>query len=149
MSEYMLFCLGDASNQQQGEGYQKNNRIFNVDVSYDGYTKARQSLPTINLGITRWVDKKDMTKEEKDTVSSWETMGGYLKRYSYEDAWTTVWAELGKADKQKFLDLPHFNKDIFKEITGIDTSNALTDDKTEEAIALLKSNGYRITKENS
>jgi hypothetical protein len=124
MSENMLFCLGDGKYESKGEGYQKNNRMFNVDCTKDEVQKAKSSLPTISLGITKWVEKDDMTAKEKKDVSGWETMGGYLKRYSYEEAWANVWADLSKSDKQKFLDLPHFNKDIFKEITGIDVEVA-------------------------
>jgi len=123
MSEYMLFCLG-GEDSRKGEGYQKSNRIFNVDVSHDKYMEARQSLPTLNLGITKWTDKKDMTKEEKNSVSSWETRGGYLKRYTYEEAWATTWDKLSNSDRQKFLDLPHFDAEIFEAITGIDVEVA-------------------------
>ena len=39
---------------------------------------------------------------------------------TYEDAWAEVWENLSKSGKQKFLDLPYFNAEIFKKITGIE-----------------------------
>ena len=116
----MLFCLGDGKTESQGEGYQKNNRIFNVDVTSEELSKAKSSLPIIKLPVTKWIEKKDMTDEEKENNSVYKQIGGYLERMSYEDAWAEVWKNLSKSDKQKFLDLPHFNTEIFKEITGIE-----------------------------
>ena len=120
MSERMLFCLGDGSFTSSGPGYQKNNQIFNTQLTRDEWAKARESLPTIKIGTTLWVDKKDMTKEEKQNKSGWETTGGYLKQYSYEEAWSMWWEAASKKDKDAILALPHFDKDIFKGITGID-----------------------------
>jgi hypothetical protein len=40
------------------------------------------------------------------------------------------------------VSLPEFDAKIFKEITGIDVNEI--DDKTEEAMKLLKKKGYKI-----
>ena len=114
----MLFCVGKFASK--GAGYQKNNQIFNTQVTPEEWDKAKASLPNIKIGVTKWVDKKDMTDEEKKNASGWKTMGGYLKRYSYKEAWANWWAEASQKDKDAILNLPHFDKDIFKEITGID-----------------------------
>ena len=120
MSERMLFCLGDGKYEAKGDGYQKNNCIFNVQVTKDEWDKARASLPTIKIALTHWVDKADMTKEEKEKNSVYKEIGGYLKTFSYEDAWSNYWNDASKKDKDAILALPHFNKEIFKGITGID-----------------------------
>ena len=65
MSERMLFCLGDGKYESSGEGYQKNNRIFNKDVTSDEFDTARNTRPSFELPIAKWVDKDDMTNEEK------------------------------------------------------------------------------------
>lgn len=96
MSERMLFCLGEGGYESKGAGYQKNNQIFNVQVDKETWNEARASL-------------------------GWETMGGCLKRTGYQDAWAAWWKEAKQSDKNKILELPHFNAEIFKGITGIDT----------------------------
>ena len=116
----MLFCLGEGRYKSEGEGYQKNNRIFNVDVTSEELSKAKSSLPTIKLPVTKWIEKADMTDTEKENNSVYKQIGGYLKTMSYEEAWAEVWENLSKSDKQKFLDLPHFSQEIFKKITGIE-----------------------------
>ena len=67
-----------------------------------------------------------MTDKEKENNSVYKQIGGYLKRMNYEDAWAEVWENLRKSDKQKYLDLPHFNALIFKEITGIEVGKENT-----------------------
>ena len=119
MSENMLFCLGDGRTVSKGEGYQKNYRIFNVDVDKDTFSKAKNSIP-LKLDLTAWVDKKMMTDEEKENHSDYKTVGGYLKVLSYEEAWAVQWGKYSEEEKKKFLDLPNFDPEIFKEITGID-----------------------------
>jgi len=92
MSKRMLFCLGEGRIKSQGAGYQKNNQIFNTQVTKQEWDKALNSLPEIKLDI-------------KD---------------GYEKGWSKWWWEASKKDKDAILNLPHFNKDIFKSITGID-----------------------------
>ena len=116
----MLFCLGDGKYESSGEGYQKNLRIFNKDVSEDIYNKAVNSKPDFELPIAKWIDKKDMTADEKKKKSYWEQTGGYLKELNYEDAWKEGWAKATPEFKKWVLELPNFDAKIFKEITGID-----------------------------
>lgn len=96
MSERMLFCLGGGKYQSEGAGYQKNNQIFNTQVTLEEWNKAVNSLPDIKL------DLED----------------------GYEKGWSKWWSEASKKDRDKILNLPHFNKDIFKGITGIDVEVA-------------------------
>lgn len=123
MSERMLFCLGNADNRSQGDGYQKNNCIFNVQVSEEEWDEAKDSLPTIRISHTYWADKKDMTKDEKSNDSVYKETGGYLKTIPYKEAWANWWEDASKKDKQAILDLPHFDAEIFKGITGIDVKS--------------------------
>jgi len=120
MSERMLFCLGDGKYESKGEGYQKNNRVFNVQVTEDEFDTIKLNIPTIKLPVTRWIEEKEMTDEEKEENENYKTIGGYLKVLSYQDAWKIAWSEIDSETKEKFLLIPHFNKDIFKNITGID-----------------------------
>jgi hypothetical protein len=119
MSERMIFCLGDSQYETKGEGYQKNNRIFNVQVTKDEWDAAKRTLPELKIALTKWIDKKDMTAQEKKDKSGWDTMGGYLKRFEYKEAWAVWWATASDETRKAILGLPHFSSDIFEKITGI------------------------------
>ena len=82
----MLFCLGDGRWERKGEGYQKNYRIFNKEVSEEVFDKAYNN-PEFKLPVSVWIDKKDMSEEEKKKYTICEQIGGYLKVLSYKDAW--------------------------------------------------------------
>jgi hypothetical protein len=118
MSENMLFCLGDGKYTSSGEGYQKNNRIFNKDVSEEVFNKACNSQPKFTLPTATWIKKEDMTKDEMTTTRS--QIGGYLKVLSYQEAWAEGWKTASKEFKAWVLGLPNFDKTIFKSITGLD-----------------------------
>ena len=119
MSEYMLFCLGDEDNIQKGEGYQKSYLIFNQDVPKEEWNEIDYGL-NIKIPLTKWVDKENMTKEEKDDNSVWKEIGGYLKVLSYEDAWKSWWDNASRKERNAILDIKYFDSGIFKSITGID-----------------------------
>jgi len=122
MSERMIFCLGDGRWESKGDGYQKNNMIFNKQVTEKEWDEIRYSLPTIKLPVSRWID------------------GDCLKTMSYKDAWKIAWEEMSKSDKDKILGIKYFDKTIFKKITGIKI-----DDKKSE---LLKKADELIAKAN-
>uniref|UniRef100_A0A6M3LNY0 Uncharacterized protein n=1 Tax=viral metagenome TaxID=1070528 RepID=A0A6M3LNY0_9ZZZZ len=104
MSEKMIFCLGDGKHESKGEGYQKNHRVFNQDVTKSEYEKIRDSLD-IKLKLTEWNEK---TKS--------------LDVYSYTDAWKNWWDNAGKKDKESITKMKYFDQKIFTEITSIDVN---------------------------
>jgi hypothetical protein len=128
----MLFCFGEGKWEQTGGGYQKKNCIFNIQVTEEEFDKALATLPDIKIELIRWVDAKDMTLEEKEIASNWKENGGYLKRFTYEEAWANWWASASKKDKQAILNLPHFNSDIFEGITGIKVVDCTNEDDVIE-----------------
>lgn len=73
----------------------------------------------MDIPLNRWVDESDMTEEEKKTVKGWETTGGYLKTLPFKEACRQWWAE-NPNEHERFLTLPGFDAQIFKDITGID-----------------------------
>ena len=117
----MIFCLGEGKYESKGEGYQKNHRVFNKDVSEDEYKKIKKSLEGIKIVLTEWIKQKD---------------GGYLETYKYEEAWKNWLKESTDKQRQAILDIPQFNEKIFKEITGL-TKKDLggKDNKKKELIA--------------
>jgi hypothetical protein len=98
-------------------------RMFNrdTDMTYSEFNE-KFSLVYPDLKTCSWVDKEDMTDQEKGVTKNWENMGGYLKTLSYKEAWAEYWQRATKEEKDFFLNLPNFSADIFKEITGIDTT---------------------------
>jgi len=119
MSEKMLFCLGERKYELKREGYQKNNQIFNVQVTEEEWDNAINSQPAFILPLTAWVKREEMTDEEKENISGWSEMGGYLKSQSYQDAWKEGWANASQEFKDWVKNLPHFNPELFEKITSI------------------------------
>jgi len=117
---------------------------FNSDI-----IKNIQSIIYRNIkNICTWVYESDMTDEEKAENQTYKTTGGYLKVRDYKYCWQKGWDRMSKEDKQTIKDLPNFNSDVFKEITGIDITGTLkkkvtlelTDDQLSEINKLLKEN---------
>ena len=61
-----------------------------------------------------------MTDKEKEEHSEYKVTKGYLKELSYKEAWRNMWNRIDDKEKEAFVLLPNFDKDIFKTITGID-----------------------------
>ena len=49
-----------------------------------------------------------------------ELMGGYLKTYTMKEAWANWWSKLTDENKEIIKQLPNFDSDVFKDITGIE-----------------------------
>jgi len=128
----MIFCLGEDQLKTEGSDYPKNLMVFNKRVTENEYNQIKSSLSNVKISHTYWVNDDEMTN------------GGYLKRISYEEAWINWWATASQYNKNKILNIPQFDAKIFKEITSIDVG--VSDDKTLEAMELLKRKGYKIVK---
>ena len=126
------FNSGDCNSGHFNSGWFNTNepkmRFFNKDSEYT-CTEFSEKFGFVypDLHICQWVDKEDMTDAEKKEVSGWNEVGGYLKTLNYKEAWAEYWGRASKSDKQFFMNLPNFDADIFKEITGIDV-----EEKVEE-----------------
>lgn len=66
--------------------------------------------------LTEWIDypEEDQAKDEKK-----KAIGGYLKTYTYKEAWQKSFSTASIGDVAKTLTLPNFNYKKFEEITGI------------------------------
>jgi hypothetical protein len=76
-------------------------RLFNKDTNIK---KSDLEIPYIDLKLTEW---------DSETNS--------LITRTYKEAWSLAWKEMSEEDKNRFLNLPNFDADIFEEITGINT----------------------------
>ena len=98
-----------------------NIRIFNKpsgmslrDFCDSEYWKAMCSAP---FNLTEWTE---YTKEEKETDQEKEKIGGYLKTHTYKEAWANWWNMLSDENKAIIQQIPNFDKEVFKDITGIE-----------------------------
>ena len=66
-----------------------------------------------------WFSEYDMTDEEKTAHSEYSVTGGFLKHIEKESERQKWWDNLSDEDKNIIMNLPNFDKGIFKEITGI------------------------------
>lgn len=72
--------------------------------------------------LTKWINSDDMTEEEKAQRPSHETTGGYLKTFTYHEAWTNLWTTLDDKEKEVVKAIPNFDPAKFLHITGIDVT---------------------------
>jgi hypothetical protein len=94
------------------------------------------------IPLNKWIEEKDVPEDE--LTPEIKQMGGYLKTLDFKEACQIWWKE-NPERHEDFLKLPNFSISIFKDITGIDTE--AKDNKMEEAMELLKSEGYKVIKE--
>lgn len=69
---------------------------------------------------TLWVFSDEMTDEEKKDHPEHETTGGYLKTVDFKTACKLMWERLYEDEKQAVKEIPNFDAEVFKEMTGID-----------------------------
>ena len=83
-------------------------------------SKARWLLDQIPCDLLEYIRFEDMTDEEKTVHPEAKDTGGYLKQYDNFECATIWWRKIN--DREKFIikAIPNFDKEIFKEITGID-----------------------------
>ena len=94
-------------------------RLFNKDLDMTASEFYSKYDISANIPLNVWVDKNNMTKDEKATIRGWETTGGYLKALPYKDACQIWWHDNPK-EHGRFLTLPNFTWEIFTSITGIE-----------------------------
>jgi hypothetical protein len=70
-----------------------------------------------SLRLNEWIYYTD---EERKADKKKELIGGYLKTYSYKDACKIWWNEYTDKEKAVIMSMPNFDKDKFKQITGIE-----------------------------
>ena len=96
--------------------------LFNKpsDWTYQDWldSDARYILMNCPTNALTWVWDYNMTDEEKQQHPEYSVTCGFLKNVEGErQEW---WDSLTKEKKDSVMSLPNFDKDIFKEITGID-----------------------------
>ena len=98
-----------------------NIRIFNIetDMTMEEFlkTKYAEAIYSSQFNLTEWIN---YTNEEMEKDPDKKLIGGYLKEYSYKEACANWWAEMSEENKEIIKSMPNFDKEIFKDITGIE-----------------------------
>ena len=73
-----------------------------------------------NFENSWWIYSENMSDEEKSIHPEHKTTGGYLKTVDFKTACKMMWDSLCDDEKQCVKEIPNFNAEVFKEITGIE-----------------------------
>ena len=76
--------------------------------------------------LTEWIPDSKMSQQEKNQHPEYATTGGYLKKYTYKEAFRKSFEVARRKpdwpkQRQLLLNLPNFDAKIFEEISGITT----------------------------
>ena len=100
-------------------------RLFNKKSKWTYHdwinSEARSVMSNCPYTKTIWIYSSGMTDSEKEKYPTWECTGGYLKTiYVTKKDKQKWWDELDDTEREAVMSLPNFDKEIFKEITGIE-----------------------------
>ena len=99
-------------------------RMFNKMTNYK---REDVEIPSwCYFDLTVWVSHDTATEEEKtEHKDEIEICGGFLKTIDYKDAWRIAWNKASIEERKKLFDLPNWDNQVFKEITGIDAEKEI------------------------
>ena len=99
-------------------------RMFNQMTNYK---RKDIKIPSwCYVDFTVWVSHDTATEEEKkEHKAEIKVCGGFLKPINYKDAWRIAWNKASIEERKKLFDLPNWDNQVFKEITGIDAENEI------------------------
>ena len=127
---------GNWNSGNRNSGYFNTNeppvRIFNA---FTEVKKENIVFPKfLYFDLTVWVSYDTATEEEKTKYKAEiETCGGFLKTLEYKEAFRRAWDKASKEEHKKLLNLPNWNNDIFKEISGIDAEAEIAKEEEDES----------------
>ena len=107
------------------------------------------SIPFLRFKLVEWIPEKHMLPEEKEQHPKYATVGGYLKKYTYKEAFRKSFEEAKQLPDwpeqlKRLKALPNFNFKIFEEISGI-TAEELTGSTVENLTTKPKRNRKQST----
>ena len=118
-----------------------NSGFFNSDKPYvrmfNKMTDKKEEdidIPSwCYFDLTEWVSHDTATKEEKQKhKAEIEVCGGFLRSINYKDAWRHAWNRASIEERKKLFDLPNWDNQVFKEITGIDAETEIAKEIKEK-----------------
>ena len=99
-------------------------RMFNKMTNYK---RKDIKIPSwCYFDLTVWVSHDTASEEEKkEHKAEIEICGGFLKTINYKDAWRIAWNKASIEERKELFDIPNWDNQVFKEITGIDAENEI------------------------
>ena len=97
-----------------------------------------------------WVPLSAMTAEEIEKNKPCETVEGYLKVVSPHAGWRSAWDKASDEDRRKCFDIPNWDNEKFKHISGIDVEAELNGEieMTVAEVEKLVGRKVKIVKES-
>lgn len=96
-------------------------KIFDIETDMTMKEVVRtdwyRMLFKYSINLTKWIEYTD---EEKQFDKYKDLIGGYLNTYTYKEACKNWWNEYTDKEKAVIMSMPNFDKDKFKQITGIE-----------------------------
>ena len=145
-SEVLLLCnsgnyntgYGNSGNWNSGNWNSGNNNSGYLNTSTQEYCfifnkPVEKSVLSITkfpafmrFTLTEWIPDSKMSQQEKNQHPEYATTGGYLKKYTYKEAFRISFEEAKQLPDwpeqlEKLKSLPNFDAKIFEEISGITT----------------------------
>jgi hypothetical protein len=130
---------GDSNSGDSNSGYRNsgafcidnNPKIYLFDKPTDILVRDWEHSEVVRtmrelLNTTIWVLSSDMSEEDKKKHPTHSATGGYLKVKTMHEAWRDMWGNLSDKKKKLFTDLPNFDAEKFKIITGIEVTEKPT-----------------------
>ena len=119
---------GDWNSGDRNSGFFNSDepcvRMFNKMTNYKG--KDIKIPSWCYFDLTVWVSHDTASEEEKtEHKAEIEICGGFLKTINYKDAWRIAWNKASIEERKELFDLPNWDNQVFKEITGIDAENEI------------------------
>ena len=97
--------------------------MFNkpTDWTYRNWidSDAHHLLDCIQKNVVEWIFELDMSDEEKVDNPTYKCTGGYLKMLNESECCQRWWDSLSESNRNIIRNMPNFDAEIFKEITGI------------------------------
>lgn len=115
----MIFCLDDGKYESKGEGYQKNYRAFNLDVSEKRY--------------------EEILKEVKEILKD-------FKLELNKNSWVDEWRKVSKEQWLKLSQIPEFDKEVVEGIIGFELDLNKVEEMTVEQVCKELGRDIKIVK---
>ena len=115
--------IGDCNSGYLNTSAQKYSFIFNKQVEKS--VLAQIEFPEFMLfTLTEWIPESKMSRQEKKQHPEYVTTGGYLKKYTYNEAFRKSFEKAKRLPDwpeqlKRLKALPNFDAKIFEEISGI------------------------------